>query len=721
MDRSPAFLAALASAAVPGLDPVSVEALPSTPDQSFDVAFVQDAEHRRWVVRAPRSDVAGAEMDRTVGLLALLGRRLPFAVPAPKGFVALAEGGRAAVYPYLPGHQLDFAELPPGPGLAAELGRALAALHNTDPGVYEEAGLPSYDADAYRTRRLADLDRAAESGRVPTTLLARWEAALEDVSLWRFAPTATHGDLTGDQVLAVFTDDADASTGKIRALTGWEDAKVADPADDFAALVADAPPGAVETVLEAYAHQRVERPDANLLVRARLVAELGLLGTLMTALTRKDAGAVEVLATQLRRLDDEVHAAEDVGDDDYRRTSLAPVVMRTRPAPPPALVVDEDDEDLPGLPDDEPVEDLPAEPEVAEPAAAEPDPDDWEEEATHETRPITLTPEPAREPEPEAERGGLTRHPRPRGRGGVAGPRRRGGGETAGRPEPRRGRATARGTSLARRRATAGARVISAASSRVRRDGLTRRTWKKTRRAAGEGRASPPPRRARLGPASPPRGPRPRTVASTRSCRRRRARARHHQVRAPRTRRRSAAAAAMPSTTVSTLVLKRAPRASSQPARYGRKSMARPAGVGVGQVSSMIRPRPAGRRRRRRPEPSCALLSSTQAWNAVARRVAASTISCGRRRRLVEVDPLSIIGEGDQGRGPTGAGELDVDVGPRPAAGPLVEEHRHLGVPASPEAGSGRVPERPRLPQRPRRGPARAAAPAGRRGRASAT
>ena len=213
MDRSPAFLAALASAAVPGLDPVSVEALPSTPDQSFDVAFVQDAEHRRWVVRAPRTDVAGAEMDRTVSLLALLGRRLPFAVPAPKGFVALTEGGQAAVYPYLPGHNLDFSELPPGPGVAAELGRAIAALHNTDPAVYEEAGLPSYDADAYRTRRLADLDRAAETGRVPTTLLTRWEAALEDVTLWRFAPTATHGDLTGDQVLAVFTDDTDASTG----------------------------------------------------------------------------------------------------------------------------------------------------------------------------------------------------------------------------------------------------------------------------------------------------------------------------------------------------------------------------------------------------------------------------------------------------------------------------------------------------------------------------
>jgi macrolide phosphotransferase len=347
VDRSPAFLAALASAAVPGLDPVSVEALPSTQDQSYDVAFVQDAEHRRWVVRAPRSDVAGAEMDRTVALLGLLGRRLPFAVPAPKGFVALREGGRAAVYPYLPGHNLDFAELPPGPGIAAELGRAIAALHNTDPAVYEEAGLPSYDADAYRSRRLADLDRAAETGRVPTTLLTRWETALEDVSLWRFAPTATHGDLTGDQVLAVFTDDADASTGRIRAVTGWEDAKVADPADDFAALVADARPEAVETVLEAYSHTRVERPDPNLLVRARLVAELGLLGSMMVALARKDAGAVEVLTTQLRRLDDAVHASEE--PDDYRRTSLAPVGVRPRPSRPPALEVEEDDEDLPGV------------------------------------------------------------------------------------------------------------------------------------------------------------------------------------------------------------------------------------------------------------------------------------------------------------------------------------------------------------------------------------
>ncbi len=347
MERTPSFLAAIAGAAVPELDPATVEALPSTPDQSFDVAFVEDAQHRRWVVRAPRTAAAAARMDLSVALLGLLSRRLPFAVPSPKGFVELKEGGRAVVYPYLPGRQLDFAELPPGPGIAAELGRAIAALHNTDVALYDEAGMPSYDADDYRTRRLAELDRAAESGKVPAGLLARWERALEDVTLWRFAPTPVHGDLTGDQVLAVFEDESDSSTGRIRAMTGWEDAKVADPADDFAALVAEAHPDTVDTVLEAYAHARVERPDRHLLIRARLGSELALLARLMTALAEERGDTVGVLTTELKRLDATVHD-EQAEADDYRRTSLDPPVLRPRQMPPPILE-DEEDEDLPAM------------------------------------------------------------------------------------------------------------------------------------------------------------------------------------------------------------------------------------------------------------------------------------------------------------------------------------------------------------------------------------
>lgn len=344
MTRTPLALAALASVAVPGLDPVTVEGTPHVPGHQFEVAFIEDTQHRRWVVRAPMTAAAGAQMDVTMSLLGLLSRRLPFSVPMPKGFVDLKEGGRAAVYPYMAGRPLHFPHLPAGPGIAAELGRALAALHNVDRALFDEAGLPTYDADTYRTRRLSDLDRAAATGHVPTALLARWERSLEDVSLWRFAPTPTHGNVTGDQVLAVFDNDEDAATGRIRGLTGWEDAKVADPADDFAALVTQASPEAFDTVLEAYAHARVDRPDKHLERRARLAGELKLVSELLTAVGSKDQNGIEVCAARLRRLD------ADTFDDDPDHEPTAP----TAPAVPVVPVLPVVPDDVPVVPDDEP-------------------------------------------------------------------------------------------------------------------------------------------------------------------------------------------------------------------------------------------------------------------------------------------------------------------------------------------------------------------------------
>ncbi len=350
MDRSPYALAALASA-LPGIDPVGVEQVPNAPEHEFDVAFVTDRTDRRWVVRSPRTPAAAARMEAALTLLGLLSRRVSFSVPAPRGLVELKEGGRAAVYPYLAGRNVDFAKIPAGRGVAVEIGRTLAALHNVDAALYDEAGAPVYVADEVRTRRLGDLDRAAETGRVPTTLLSRWERALEDVTLWRYAPTPIHGDLTGDEVLVSFDDAEDVTSAKVRGLTGWEDARVGDPADDFASLVAECTPEALESVVEAYSHARIERPDANLLVRARLASEMALLADLQRAITAGWDDAVEAHSAALRRLDDEVNALADA-ENDYKRTSLDPVQPRGRQTPPPVDYDDDAEEDLPGLDDD---------------------------------------------------------------------------------------------------------------------------------------------------------------------------------------------------------------------------------------------------------------------------------------------------------------------------------------------------------------------------------
>lgn len=308
--RGPLTLAALASAAVPGLDPTSVEGVVGTgPARPYDVAFVQDHEHRRWVIRCPRTPAASAGLEQSAALLALLSRRLTMPVPAVKGWVPLPEGGRAAVSAYLTGRRVELASIPPGSALASGLGRALAQLHNLDRRIFEEAGVPVYEAEVYRTRRLAELDRAAAMGRVPTGLLTRWERTLEDLSLWRFTTTPTHGAIAGGTVLA--TPD-DGEEPEIKGFLGWESAQVADPADDLAALVDELHPEALDTVMEAYAHARADRPDRHLHRRARLVHEMSLVRSMMTAVAAGDDEAAEDLARQLRRLDDRLADEEDL-------------------------------------------------------------------------------------------------------------------------------------------------------------------------------------------------------------------------------------------------------------------------------------------------------------------------------------------------------------------------------------------------------------------------
>ncbi len=355
VDRS-LRLAALASAAVPGLDPISVQEVVLGDEEQFDVAFIQDSQQRRWVIRSPRSEVAAARMDASMAMLGLLVRRVPFAVPAAKGYAPVKDIGRAAVHGYIPGDPLDLGALQPSDSVTAELGRTIAMIHNVDRALYDEAGLPAYEAQAYRKRHLAEIDRGAATGRVPAGLLARWEEALDDVRLWRFAPTPIHGSLSGSTLLVSFPDPKDAGRATIRGVTGWESAQVADPADDFAALVASTRQDVVDAVFHAYKQVRVERPDEHLLARARLVSELEMLGALLRAVRSRNEVTTEAITARLRRLDDAVH------DERYARS------LRIVPAGP----VPVQDNDAGATTDQ--VEDT-VEPTGFEPPATQPDPD----------------------------------------------------------------------------------------------------------------------------------------------------------------------------------------------------------------------------------------------------------------------------------------------------------------------------------------------------------
>jgi len=275
--------------AVPGLDVYDVLRSPHA-DSDFDVVVVKDATGSRWIVRAPKRPAAGAALEAEQGLLTALGRArdaglVHFAVPQPKGSALLgADEGRVIVYSEVRGAPLVLAAVQPGPGLAASIGRALAEVHELPVSLIEEQGLPTYSAEEYRERRLAELDAGIQTGRVPPRLADRWERQLENVSWWRFEPTVVHGDMGEHQLLV--------AEGEISGIVDWMDARAADPADDLSWLAAAAPQEVLESVFEAYVLGRRELRDPHLLDRARLASELALLRWLMYGVRTENADVI---------------------------------------------------------------------------------------------------------------------------------------------------------------------------------------------------------------------------------------------------------------------------------------------------------------------------------------------------------------------------------------------------------------------------------------------
>lgn len=332
--RTPLALAALATLARPGLDVVATQP-PREPGADFDVVGIVDADSRRWIVRSPRHAAAGAAMEGEVALLGELADAvdrglLPFDVPRPAGFAPLPEGGRAMLYPELLGHPLEVAALTAHSPLLHSLARAIAALHELSGAVVRAAALPDYDADGYRLRRLAEVDEAARTGHLPARLLRRWEHALEDVSLWRFATTPVHGDLAGEHVLV----DGEAVVGVV----DWSDACVADPADDLAWLLAQTSPEAADAVMERYATAREGVVDDAFDARATLAGELAVARWLMHGVRIRSDEVIEDAIDMLRELDEVVADAPAIGH-------VEPVVEALPPIFEPEPDDDDDDDD----------------------------------------------------------------------------------------------------------------------------------------------------------------------------------------------------------------------------------------------------------------------------------------------------------------------------------------------------------------------------------------
>ncbi len=321
--RSAMELAAIATAAVPGLTPVGFAAL-SDDAEDFDSALIVDAQKHRWRVRSPRHDEASMRLEAELSALRAFSAKvraaLPFSLPSVAGTVRQGPL-RTFVYKDLPGRVPTLEELvEEGSKLAVALGQCMAAIHQIPDESVEVAGLPTYTADEVRQRKLNELDTAAATGRVPSGLLRRWEHAMEDVSLWRFNATVVHGDFDEEQL--------QVSHASITAVKGWTDLHVGDPADDFAWLSAIDDHGFSERVFAAYVEARGKSADPHIMRRAALAAEFALAQWLVKSLDSKDAERIADAEEMLQELDTNIA--------EYGGQPLS-VVEAPRPLAAPAL------------------------------------------------------------------------------------------------------------------------------------------------------------------------------------------------------------------------------------------------------------------------------------------------------------------------------------------------------------------------------------------------
>lgn len=303
--KTPLELAALATAAVPGLQVTGLRP-PQYCDEVLSVTGIIDASGNTWTVTCPHDAVGGLDLDMESGVLSRLAkakdaRRIPFDVPRVHGRALTPSGERVIVHQDLGGRVMTEADFTESHILPVSFAKALAALHNLPESVYTSVNLPAYTAAESRERLHSLLDEAAAQVLIPANLWNRWEGALEDISLWRFAPAPIHGDLQGNSVII--------NDGVVLALTGFSSAHVGDPAQDIAWVLAQASDDFLDRFRETYCQQRTVT-DLQLFTRAQLLSELAIVRWLVHGLHAQDRSIIADARQMLSEL------SHDLGEDD---------------------------------------------------------------------------------------------------------------------------------------------------------------------------------------------------------------------------------------------------------------------------------------------------------------------------------------------------------------------------------------------------------------------
>lgn len=232
-----------------------------------------------WIFRFPRNEIVARALEREFALLPALAARLPVHIPRYE------HRGEWKGFPFGGYRFVDGSPLEPGaltvPAIARQLGTTLRALH-AFPLELAKARLGIEDPVAmWRDEHRVILEdvRGRAWPLLPAELHHASANVLEMVSSILDSPpalTLVHRDLGLVHVLG--------EGGQVTGIIDWSDASIGDPSIDFAAIMAAASPGGIESLFHHY-HAPV---DAGFRERARTWWQLAPFHDILHALDTTD-------------------------------------------------------------------------------------------------------------------------------------------------------------------------------------------------------------------------------------------------------------------------------------------------------------------------------------------------------------------------------------------------------------------------------------------------
>ncbi len=198
----------------------------------FRVVIAKSERGAAWVLRIPRRADVLPRAEYEAKVLAFLEGKLPAAVPEWRVFTP-----ELIAYPHLSDptalsfdpatYAVTWHMDQNSPAYVTSLARVLVALHALAPPAVRTAGLTGLEPDEFRGAFEKDFYRVRETIGVGPELAKRLQAWIDDESSWPGFATLVHGDLYAGHLLV-------DKQGGVTGIIDWTEAKLGDPAVDFA-------------------------------------------------------------------------------------------------------------------------------------------------------------------------------------------------------------------------------------------------------------------------------------------------------------------------------------------------------------------------------------------------------------------------------------------------------------------------------------------------------